>query len=974
MSRAVFNTLLALVLAVQTSRGEPQENIQHGWNNVSSSIAPPGGGFFDINAFVGANTYYINGVTGQNTRSTVAEAGYIWNGAEALPHVNNFYSSNFAYGGANASERIDRHSTWVAGILGGRVVEASPQIYQKGIAHGTTLNSAAIASSWLGNAYTLNFSWSYNSWTGGILPAFANSDVLNQSYGFTDTAGTNIYTRMIDALANTNNKVISIGAAGNSTNAGTVSSPAGGYNSVSVGALGGANAYGSVASFSSRGPQDWGYVTLGDSVVTVSNARAVVDIVAPGSSLMAPFYGGQTGGNNPTLTGSTNLGTNSSQYTSRSGSSFATPVVSGGASLMISAANTLPELQNNVEASESVVIKALMLNGATKIEGWNNGQTTNNGLVTTTQSLDYSSGAGALNLGATFTNQTLGQRGLEGKLQGSQGLVQSLGWDFGSTLLSGTNSYMLSGLFSSNSTFTGTLSWLRQVSMNTESGDANATDIAEANLNLKIWTMNPDGSVGSLVGSSESTYNLTEHLQFQLPTTGYYALGVEYLNNNFNNTGNWGSGTNSQNYGVAWRGTSTENIYWQGGDWDNEGSWNTQATGSGDSTANSSVAVSTIFGDGSPAQTSASTTIDGSQYTKGLRFQSAQVTIEGTNNANLSIGVNGIVVDNSTTGTVTLAPGTSVTLLGDQTWNNDSSHTLEVLGQVSGFGKLSISNTSSGAEVNLGALSYSGAFENKGLGATKVNETIGTSISSVSQSGGGRLELNAVNSYTGNTSVSGGELSVNGSIASSSLTTVLTTGTLKGSGIAGNTLISGFGTINPGNSPGLLTIDGDLTWDINGNYNWEIYDASGVAGIGYDSIYVTGTLDLSLLSDPNDFSINLWSLSGLNPDESGNAINFNPNADYFWTIVSTDNGIVGFNPDFFDINTIANNETTGFSNSLNGAFSISANSNDLILEYNTVPEPHPIALLLITAGFFWARNIYKKGFLSKRLEKPTHQC
>ena len=49
--------------------------------------------------------------------------------------------------------------------------------------------------------------------------------------------------------------------------------------------------------------------------------------------------------------------------------------------------------------------------------------------------------------------------------------------------------------------------------------------------------------------------------------------------------------------------------------------------------------------------------------------------------------------------------------------------------------------------------------------------------------------------------VNGGTLSVNGSIASSSLTTVNAGGTLGGNGTVGNTTING-GTLAPGNSIG----------------------------------------------------------------------------------------------------------------------------------------------------------------------------
>jgi autotransporter-associated beta strand protein len=962
---SVFTALLLLTIGhLSAADGE-----QWGSGDVSSSVAPPGGGLFDINAFVGANTYYNAGITGQNTRSTVTEAGHIWNGTESLTHVTNFYASSFAYGGTNMEPRIDRHATWVAGALGGRIVETNPQIYQKGIAYGTTLSSAAIANTWAGSAYTLSFSWNYNSWTGGILPSFANSDVINQSYGFTDAGGNNAYTRMMDALANSNSKVVSVASAGNSGTAGSVGSPGSGYNSITVGALGNPNSYNSIASFSSRGPQNWGYINSGGTLIVVTNARTVVDIVAPGSSIIAPFYGAQTGGNNPTLSGSTNLGTNPASYTALNGTSFAAPIVSGAASLMMSASKTLPELQGNSEATESVVIKALMLNGATKLTGWNNGQITNSGVVTTTQGLDFTTGAGSLNLAATYTNQTQGTKGVGFNVQGNQGVVEARGWDLGAALIGSTNTYLLSGLFSSNSTFTTTLSWLRQVSMNTSLGSTNATDIAEANLNLRVWTMNPDGSVGTLVGSSQSPYNVTEHLHFQLPNTGYYIVGVDYEANSFDNTGTWGSGTNQQKYGIAWNGSSTENIYWQSGNWDNDGNWNTQANGSGITTSNSSVVVNTVFGDSSPSQTPQSLIVEGNQFSKGLNFQSGDFSITSTNPTTIYVGINGLNVDSTTSGNISFSENTSLAIIGNQKWANNSSQLLEINGAITGFGNLQISNSTPLGGIVLSNVGNIGSISHTGNGVTSINGTISTSVNSVSQSGVGTLSLNGENSYTGGTSVTQGKLSVNGSIASSSLTTVSNQGTLQGSGTVGNASILSGGTINPGNSIGLLTIDGDLTWDINGNYNWEIYDSTGVAGIGYDTINVVGTLDLSLLG-VESFNINLWSLSNPTMTQSGDAINFDPNQNYLWTIISTEEGIIGFNNNLFDINTLAYNNTDGFANALNGSFSISQNENDIILAYNTVPEPSTYALLLIGLGIGLIIKKEKiKSFFIKHIDK-----
>jgi autotransporter-associated beta strand protein len=948
----------------------PSDN-QTGYQNVSTPIANPGGGQFDVNTFVGANTYYNAGIIGQNTRSIVAEAGTIWNGQESLNHVTNFYASSFSFGGTNATNRIDRHATWVAGVLGGRENPTNPQIYQKGIAYGTTLGSAGIANNWGGTAYSLSFSWSYNSWTGAILPTFGNADIINQSYGLTDSAGTNVYTRMMDALLRTNSQIVSVASAGNSGVAGSVGSPASGYNSISVGALGDPNNFGTIANFSSRGPQNWGYISSAGTAVVVTNARTVVDIVAPGSSIIAPFYGGQTGGNFTNLSGSTNLGTDPATYSSISGTSFSSPIVAGGASLVSSAAKTLPELQGNTEASESVVVKALLLNGATKISGWNNGQTTNNGVVTTLQGLDYISGAGSMNLSKTFTNQTQGQKGVAGTTQGSQGIVDSLGWDFGASSLSGTNTYILSGLFSSNSQFSTTLSWLRQVSMNTNSGFANASDIAEANLNLRLWHMNKDGSLGDLAASSESTYNLTEHLYFNLAQSGYYILGVTYDSNNFNNTGTWGTGTNTQSYGLAWDATSSASIYLQSNTWEDNGNWNTSSEGSTTQIANSSVAVNTIIGDGTQNQETRNIEIIGDQYTRSLVFDSAEANITANQPSTINIGSGGITVRASTTGNISLSDLSSVNLQGNQTWNNQSSQQLIVSTTIAGTGNLNISNSSNLAETRLNSLSQSGSFESSGLGKTTVDGIINDQVTSVSQSGPGSLELNGQNTYTGGTSVSAGKLKVNGSIASSSLTSINNSGTLMGSGSVGTTLVSQGGTINPGLSPGILTIEGDLTWGGFGNYNWEIHDALGSTGVGFDNINVLGSLNLNLLSSTEKFNINLWSLSSIFPDSNGPALNFDQNLDYLWVIVSTTQGVSGFNEEFFNITTIATNGTSGFANSLNGSFSLSVQNNDLVLAYNTVPEPSTYTLILVTLSILIAYQIKKRKKINKQFDNPT---
>jgi autotransporter-associated beta strand protein len=83
---------------------------------------------------------------------------------------------------------------------------------------------------------------------------------------------------------------------------------------------------------------------------------------------------------------------------------------------------------------------------------------------------------------------------------------------------------------------------------------------------------------------------------------------------------------------------------------------------------------------------------------------------------------------------------------------------------------------------------------------------------SLEKVGAGTLILSGTNSYTGTTAVNGGVLQVDGSIASSSQTTVNANGTLAGAGTVGNTTIASGGIFAPGNTtPGsFINVAGNL--------------------------------------------------------------------------------------------------------------------------------------------------------------------
>ena len=113
---------------------------------------------------------------------------------------------------------------------------------------------------------------------------------------------------------------------------------------------------------------------------------------------------------------------------------------------------------------------------------------------------------------------------------------------------------------------------------------------------------------------------------------------------------------------------------------------------------------------------------------------------------------------------------------------------------------------------------------------------------SLSKTGSGTLSLSGANTYTGTTAVNEGKLIVNGNISTSILTTVASGATLGGSGTVRALTIASGAFVTPGNSPGILTVNGNYTQA--GTYSAEITGTTAGVG-GYDQIVVTGTVDIT---------------------------------------------------------------------------------------------------------------------------------
>ena len=216
----------------------------------------------------------------------------------------------------------------------------------------------------------------------------------------------------------------------------------------------------------------------------------------------------------------------------------------------------------------------------------------------------------------------------------------------------------------------------------------------------------------------------------------------------------------------------------------------------------------------------------------------------------------------------------------------------------------------------------------------------------LTKSGNGTLTLSGTNTYTGATSVTGGALVVNGSLASSSLS-VDSGATLGGTGtIAGDTTIAG--THNPGNSPGIQTFSGNLTYSGGSSVNWELSantttNAANPNAI-FDTVVVAGNLSFNGVTNLN---------LSFNP-VGGNVIWSDP----FWQTSKTGTSgwliydVTGSINIFSNLNLIAANNWqdsagTSFNSVLGGSsFSLnrSVSGKQIYLDYTfnpvvTTPEP-----------------------------------
>ncbi|MES2920381.1 MAG: autotransporter-associated beta strand repeat-containing protein [Verrucomicrobiota bacterium] len=340
------------------------------------------------------------------------------------------------------------------------------------------------------------------------------------------------------------------------------------------------------------------------------------------------------------------------------------------------------------------------------------------------------------------------------------------------------------------------------------------------------------------------------------------------------------------------------------------------------------------------------------------------ITILGASNGSVGFKT-GAKLGLDTTGgnfgyTANLANPTGSTSLG---LTKLGTNTLTLTGTNTYTGNTTISGGSLeiGGVGTLGNGTYAGNISNAGtfLVSTSANQALSGTISGVgvlTKSGDGTLTLSGTNTYTGNTSVTAGRLVV-GVVGVGSITSnveVASGATLGGSGtITGNVALNG-GKLTVGNSPGTMTVTGDMSFNSGSIFEWKLASNTESAvdrGTAFDAVDLTGATK-NLVIDETAGTGALFKVV-LGTDFNG--------ADAFWTATRSWDvfNVAGTSSSSFQNFALfnASNTTASVDYSTYGTFTYGYADNKGTLTWSAVPEPSSaMAGLLLAVGLLGRRR------------------
>lgn len=278
-------------------------------------------------------------------------------------------------------------------------------------------------------------------------------------------------------------------------------------------------------------------------------------------------------------------------------------------------------------------------------------------------------------------------------------------------------------------------------------------------------------------------------------------------------------------------------------------------------------------------------------------------------------------------------------------------------GSDSNTGKITVAAGST-LRFEIGVASASTAFIK--LGAGTLEQAVSTSYAKqvyVTEGTLALLNTGAFNSAAGIT-INGGTF-INNSTTNCNRTITFTSGTIGGSG----TFSSGFtiganNTLAAGNGIGTTNMfNATATFASGGTYAWQLADNSLAAGTGWDLLGITnstgsGTLAVTATAD-DKFNIVLQTLNG---STQGESLNWDPQQNHSWLIVSSPSAITGWDvADGAASSLFAINAANFVGADAKATWYVSKTDNNVYLNY-AVPEPATMAMLILGGAAALARR------------------